>query len=242
MVKLYDELADWYHLFTHPDDYADEAACYRQAFLAHAATPPRTLLELGCGGGNNASYLKRDFTCTLSDLSPAMVRVSQGLNPECEHVVGDMRTLRLGREFDAVLVHDAISYMLSEGDLRAALATAFVHCRPGGVAVIAPDETRERFAPATCHGGHDGDGRALRYLEWSRDSDPGDTIVETDFIVALEERGKEMRLIHDRHLNGLFPLATWTGAITAAGFRLAAVLEPDAHDGLEVFVAVRPAA
>jgi SAM-dependent methyltransferase len=240
-MQLYDQLADWYHLFTHPDDYADEAAAYRQAFVAHASTPPRTLLELGCGGGNNASHLKPDFICTLTDLSPAMLRMSQRLNPECEHLPGDMRTLRLGREFDCVLVHDAISYLLTEADLGAAFATAFVPCKPGGVALFAPDETRERFAPSTSHGGHDGDGRALRYLEWSRDSDPSDTIVETDFIVALEERGKELRVIHDRHLNGLFPLATWTRGITDAGFRLAAVLTPAAHDGLEVFVAIRPA-
>ena len=100
-MKLYDEIADWYHLFTHPDEYADEAAAYRDAFVAHATTPPRTLLELGAGGGNNASYLKRDFACTLTDVAPAMLRVSARLNPECEHLPGDMRTLRLGREFDS---------------------------------------------------------------------------------------------------------------------------------------------
>jgi SAM-dependent methyltransferase len=241
-MQLYDELADWYHLFTHPDEYVDEAAAYREALLRHAAIPPRTLLELGCGGGCNASHLKRDFTCTLTDLSPAMLRVSARLNPDCEHLPGDMRTLRLGREFDCVLVHDAISYLLTEADLRAALATTFVHCKPGGVALFAPDETRERFEPSTSHGGHDGDdGRAVRYLEWSSDSDPSDTVVETDFIVALQERGKELRVVHERHLNGLFPLETWTRGITDAGFRLAEVLTPDAHDGLDVFVAIRPA-
>jgi SAM-dependent methyltransferase len=237
---LYGELADWYHLLTDPCDYADEAAVYRDAFFAHARTPPRTLLELGCGGGNNASHLKRDFACTLTDLAPEMLRVSERLNPECEHLPGDMRTLRLGREFDVVLVHDAIAYLLSEAELRDAFATAFAHCKPGGVTIFAPDETRERFAPSTSHGGHDGDGRALRYLEWCRDSDPSDTIIEVDYVVALSERGKDLRLIHDRHLNGLFPLATWTDGVVAAGFQLAAVLTPDAHDELEVFVAVRP--
>jgi SAM-dependent methyltransferase len=241
VVKLYDELADWFHLLTHPDDYAEEAATYRDAIRAHSATPPRTLLELGAGGGNNAAHLKRDFACTLTDLSPAMLRVSQRLNPECEHLPGDMRTLRLGRQFDAVLVHDAVSYLLREAELRAAFATAFAHCKPGGVALFAPDHTRERFGPSTSHGGHDGDGRALRYLEWCRDSDPADSIIEIDFIVALEERGRELRVVHDRHLNGLFPLATWQDGLTATGFDLAAVLVPEAHDGIEVFVAMRPA-
>ena len=52
-MKIYNELADWFHLLTHPSDYADEAADYVR--LIHGALPgARTLLELGAGGGNNA--------------------------------------------------------------------------------------------------------------------------------------------------------------------------------------------
>jgi uncharacterized membrane protein len=72
-----------------------------------------------------------------------------------------MRSVRLGRLFDAVFIHDAISYMRTETDLRAAIQTAFVHCRPGGVALFAPDHLRESFRPSTDHGGHDC-GRRLR--------------------------------------------------------------------------------
>ena len=69
---------------------------------------PGTLLELGSGGGNNASHLKARFNCTLTDISPDMLALSRTLNPECEHLEGDMRTLRLGRTFDVVFIHDAI--------------------------------------------------------------------------------------------------------------------------------------
>ena len=74
-----------------------------------------TLLELGSGGGNNASHLKHRFECTLTDLSPEMLALSRTLNPECEHIEGDMRTLRLERTFDAVFVHDAIAYITTRG-------------------------------------------------------------------------------------------------------------------------------
>ena len=90
----------------------------------------RTLLELGSGGGNNASHLKTRFDCTLTDISPEMLALSRSLNPECEHLEGDMRTLRLGREFDVVFIHDAISYLTTEDgspcgdrDCRGACAT-----------------------------------------------------------------------------------------------------------------------
>ena len=108
-----------------------------------------------------------------------------------------MRTLRLGRTFDAVLVHDAVMYMTTEADLRQAIETAYVHVRPGGVAVFAPDFVKETFKPSTDHGGHDGDGRALRYLEWSFDPDPDDTTVHRRLHVRLP-RGRRPALVLSR--------------------------------------------
>ena len=89
-----------------------------------------TLLELGSGSGNNASFLKARFEMVLVEPSSGMLAVSQALNPEVPHVIGDMRSVRLGRVFDGVFVHDAVTYMLTEFDLRRAIDTAYVHCRP----------------------------------------------------------------------------------------------------------------
>ncbi len=155
--------------------------CTRRRSSTRPSTRRETMLELGSGGGNNASHLKARFKMTLVDLSPGMLEVSRALNPECEHVQGDMRTVRLGREFDAVFVHDAVTYMTSEADVRQAIATAFVHCRPDGVVLFAPDHVRENFRPGTDHGGHDGADRAMRYLEWTWDPDPADTTCIVDY-------------------------------------------------------------
>ena len=107
--------------------------------LIEGACPgARTLLELGAGGGNNAFHMKRRFSCTLTDLSPRMLEVSRSINPECEHLAGDMRELRLGRQFDAVFVHDAVEYMTTPDDLARAVSTAYIHTRPGGVALFVP--------------------------------------------------------------------------------------------------------
>jgi SAM-dependent methyltransferase len=75
--------------------------------------PLETLLELGSGGGNTASHLGSNLRLTLTDLAPAMLDLSRTLNPGAEHLVGDMRTLRLGRTFDAVLIHDAIMCLVT---------------------------------------------------------------------------------------------------------------------------------
>jgi SAM-dependent methyltransferase len=217
--RLYGDLASWFHLLTSPEEYAEEAEIYRQLLVGAADEPIRTVLELGSGGGNNASHLKRHFDMTLTDLSAEMLELSRTLNPECDHAEGDMRTMRLGREFDAVFVHDAIDYMTTTDDLRAAMETAFVHCRPGGVALFVPDFVRERFEPRTSHGGNDGPTRALRYLEWDWDPDPEDDTYVVDFAVLLREEDGTVRVEHDRHECGVFARETWLGLLREVGFR-----------------------
>ena len=122
---IYTDYADWYHLFTAPEEYDEEEAIYSGAIIAASSTPPRTLLDLGCGGGNLAWHYKHRFQATLTDISAEILEQSKSINPECEHLIGDMRTLRLGRTFDAVLVHDAVMYMTTEQDLRQAMETTF---------------------------------------------------------------------------------------------------------------------
>jgi len=222
---MYGRLAPWFHLLTAPADYADEAA-YVLRLLRERVDPLETLLELGSGGGNTASHLRAELRLTLSDRSPEMLELSRTINPGVEHVLGDMRDLRLGRRFDAVLVHDAIVYMASEPDLRATMATVAAHLRPGGAAVLMPDFVRETFAPSTDHGGHDGPDRSLRYLEWSWDPDPNDTTYITDFAFLLREPDGTVRIERDRHVEGLFPKRTWLALLEAAGLQAEALVDP----------------
>jgi SAM-dependent methyltransferase len=230
-MKLYQELAEWWPLFSPPgDDYAEEAAFVRRLFDEAGGGRVRTLLELGSGGGNNASHLKAHYALMLVDLSPDMLRVSRALNPECEHAAGDMRSVRLGRLFDGVFVHDAVGYLTSEAELGAAVETAAAHCRPGGVAIFAPDYVRETFRPGTESGGADGDGRAVRYLEWVHDPDPSDCTYVADYVLALRDAAGETRVVHDRHVEGLFPRATWLRLFDGAGFETRVVPDPWGRD------------
>ncbi len=216
---LYGELSEWWPLVSAPEDYAEEAGIFADILREHCCGPARTLLELGSGGGNNASHMKRDFEqVTLVDLSPGMLDVSRTLNPECEHRLGDMRSVRLDRLVDCVFVHDAICYATTTGQLRQVAATAMAHLRPGGAALFVPDYVRESFTPSTRHGGHDGNGRSLRYLEWTWDPDPTDETYLTDFAFLLRGPDGRVRVRHDRHEEGLFPTAAWLEALAETGF------------------------
>jgi aminoglycoside phosphotransferase (APT) family kinase protein len=241
-LSLYTHLADWWHLLSPIEDYDEEAAEFTQLLLGacveSGVSPPRTLLELGSGGGNNASFLKQHFTLTLVDVSEGMLAASRRINPGCEHLQGDMRTVRLERQFDAVFIHDAIDYMTSEADLLSAMRTAYLHLRPGGAALFVPDHVRETFAPTTDSGGSDGaDGRGVRYVEWTYDPDPTDSTYLIDIAYLLRQADGSARVEDDRHICGLFSRAAWLRLLHEAGFQPRTVKD---GVGREIFLCIRP--
>jgi len=243
LPKLYRELADWWPVLSAPEDYAEEAAFYEQALRAACSFEPHTLLELGSGGGNNASHLKKHFQMTLVDLAPGMLEVSRSLNPECEHILGDMRTIRLNREFDAVFIHDAVMYMVTEDDLRQAMKTAYLHCKPGGAALFAPDHTRENFKPSTDHGGHDLGDRSLRYLEWAMEPGAEDASYWFAMVYLLREGTGNVECIFDKHEFGLFSRDQWLHWLVETGFEAKSI--PFVHSEIppgdcEIFIGQKP--
>jgi SAM-dependent methyltransferase len=238
--RLYDDIAGWWPVISPPSEYAEEATLYVDMIRAPARRPVREILELGSGGGNNASHMKRAFDMTLVEPSERMREHSRKLNPECGHLPGDMRQVRLGRTFDAVFLHDAVMYMTTEEDLRAALETVAVHLAPDGVALVAPDATRETFSEATEHGGgEDEKGRQARYLEWTLPAESGGTTYTVHYAFMLRDVDGTVRVVHDVHREGLFPRTTWLRLFEEVG--LAAELAVRTIEGREYdsFVAVR---
>ena len=135
-LRLYDDLAWLWPIWGSAEEYADYCIHVDRLIRGHARIPVRSLLNVGCGGGKNVFNLKRRYDVTGLDLSQRMLELARDLNPQCEFVQGDMRTFSLQRRFDAILVDDAVAYMVSRADLRAVFETAWRHLRPGGVMVV----------------------------------------------------------------------------------------------------------
>lgn len=238
-MKLYRELAKWWQLFSPVKEYADEAASFIRILQENSRSPCRTVLELGSGAGSNAFYLKKEFLMTLVDLTPEMLAESRKINHECEHLLGDMRDVRLDRHFDAVFIHDAICYMRGEDDLRRAIETAFVHCKPGGATVIAPDYVRETFKPSTEHGGTQNERLAMRWLMRTFDPDAEEATYAVHFSFLFKENDV-VNIEHDYLIEGLFARADWLRLFERAGFEQPKVII-DLYDR-EVFIAQKPKA
>ena len=217
-IRLYNELAYLWPVISPPEDYAVEALYWVRAIRAKLGPGRHSLLELGVGGGHLLSHLTLHHHAAAVDVSPRMLELSRRRNPKVDHHLGDMRTVRLGRLFDAVLIHDAVGYMLTENDLRAAFETARAHLRPGGLLLVAPDIVAESFY----------EGKVIRWTtsagdvtitteETLHDQDPSDTQVESLFTYDITENGVH-RVVKDLHVTGLFSIATWTSLLQQAGF------------------------
>jgi SAM-dependent methyltransferase len=221
--RFYDDLAWLWPLVSPAEDYAEEAATFRARFARHGVVDGGNILHLGCGGGSLDFQLKQHYRVTGIDLSEAMLAQARRINPDVAYHVGDMRTARLGRMFDAVLVHDAIAYMTSRAELDSVYATAAAHLRPGGVLIALPEEIRERAAPPPAIDRYADGERAVWMAEISHDTDPADNVCEQIYVFVIRD-ADGVRAEVDRHVTGVFELQDFVDAIEAAGF--AAVVEP----------------
>ena len=218
--RMYDEFAHLWPLLSAPEDYADEARYWREALRENLGPGRHHVLELGVGGGNNLSHLTGEFDATAVDISQQMLANSRRLNPSVEHLLGDMRSVRLDRKFSGVLIHDAIAYMTTEADLRAVFLTAREHLNPGGVIVTAPDFYSETFrGPYVFHKTAKDKEVELTYVEYAYDPDPSDTTIESIFVYFINEGG-EFKVELDRHVTGLFPMDTWERLLREVGFNV----------------------
>ncbi len=205
----------------------------------YAKRPASTLLDIGCGGGKNVLNLKREFNVTGLDLSSIMLDQAKGLNPDCTFIHGDMRTFRLGRTFDVVLMDDAISHMNCRADLVAAFNTAHVHLNTGGVLIATPDVTVETFrqnktttTPATR------DGLDVVFIENVYDPDPTDEQYETTILYLIRDHGS-LRIETEYWTMGIFSLNTWRQVLHETGFEVHEGRYKTGEDEYMVFTCVK---
>lgn len=234
-MRLYHDLAYLWPIVSPPEDYAEEATYWRRAIRTRLGSGRWRILELGSGGGHLLSHLTAGYEATAVDLSPHMIEHSRRLNPYVEHHAGDMRTVRLNALFDAVLIHDAVSYMLTEDDLRAAVATARRHLRAGGLLLMAPDLVAENFEDGkilhwTVRPPTGPDDPTVSVEEHLIDPDPADTLIESRITYRIVEHGTT-RIEKDLHVCGLFPADTWIDLMEEAGFETEVLPLPGDGDG-----------
>lgn len=138
--------ADQYDMLYGDKDYETECDMLEEVFRRYAQGPVHTILDLGCGTGNHAIPLaRRGYHITGIDRSVEMLnhaqqKVEANLKSGPFHlpnfVQGDVRSVDLGQQFDAVLMMFAVlGYQLTNEDVLAALRTIHRHLKPDGLFV-----------------------------------------------------------------------------------------------------------
>ena len=243
--RMYGELSWAWPIICPPDDYVKETEEYIRLVRKYARIPVSAVANFGCGGGHNDFTLKKTFEVTGVDISDQMLTLARELNPEITYVCGDMRSVRLGRHFDAVTVFDAINYMRTPEGLKAAIRTAFSHLRPGGVFVTQVQDAKETFRQCkTRCSTHCHSDTEITLMENYYDPDPSDTWYEALYIYLIRRSG-ELIMETDIHHRGLFPMDVWREFMKEAGFELHddQILLSEADGGtIPALVGVKPIA
>jgi SAM-dependent methyltransferase len=141
-VTVFAAYAKYYDLLYRDKDYSAEAQ-YVVSKLRSSGSDVESILELGCGTGAHACLIaEQGFSVHGVDMSQEMLNAAEDRRGQLPAraasamsvSLGDVRTVRLGRTFDAVIsLFHVFSYQTSNEDLRAAFETARVHLKPGGV-------------------------------------------------------------------------------------------------------------
>jgi SAM-dependent methyltransferase len=141
-APLFQKYAAVYDLLYHDKDYGAEAA-YVAKIIRDGSPRASTILELGSGTGRHGRILASlGFDVLGIDRSEAMVACASPVGHSesggtFRSQVGDIRALRLGREFDAVIaLFHVVSYQTSDQDLKQLFSTAAMHLASGGIFVF----------------------------------------------------------------------------------------------------------
>ena len=126
-----------------------------------------------------------------------------------------MRTLRLGIEFDAVVIPDSIDYMVSLPELRMAIETAVAHLKPGGILLVV-GKTQEIFQNNNFAYIGEREGLHVTLLENNYINPYHSDTYEATLVYLIRERG-ELTIHTECHKLGLFSQATWEKVFAEAG-------------------------
>ena len=214
----YNDLAWTEEWLANPVDYEEEVLAYVDLIKRKATEPLRTLLHLGSGAGGHDWIFKRYFTVTGVDISLGMLSKARITHPDIEYLEGDMRTLRLNRQFDVVAIPDSIDYMASWDDLQQAIQTAVKHLKTGGVLLLVA-KTRESFQNNNFAYTGEKDGIHVTLLENNYINPFRPNTYEATFMYLIRQKG-ELIIHTEQQVLGLFSQAIWEEAFMNAGITM----------------------
>src|SRR6202158_5268604 len=137
-----------YDAIYHFKNYARE--CDRLRSLINEVVPgARTILDVACGTGAHAKFLKHHYAFDGIDINESYLRAARLKNPSGNYPRADMTDFDLGGLYDVVpCLFSAIGIVRTFERLGRAIACMVRHVRAGGVLIIEPGSPPEQWRPA----------------------------------------------------------------------------------------------
>lgn len=209
-AAIYDAVYSW-------KDYEGESSRLLEIIRERVADA-RTLLDVACGTGAHLRYVSNEMQCVGVDLDGELLKVARQRNPDVEFEQGDMTCFDLGRQFDVLTcLFSSIGYVETLDGLAQAAHTFFRHVKPGGLALIEPWFTPDKFED-----GHLGmttvnepDLKVARMNTSRRDGIL--SVLHFEYLIATREGFERYA---EEHSLGMFTEAEHFSAFEQAGFRV----------------------
>ena len=137
-MPQFEAYSRYYDLLYSEKDYLAEVQ-YVAYMIKENTSNAKTLLDLGCGTGRHDQYFaKLGFAIHGVDLSGEMLKQASArkLN-NAEFSEGDVRTVRLNKQFDAIIsLFHVLSYQTTNHDIQQMFSTIKAHLNPNGIFVV----------------------------------------------------------------------------------------------------------
>jgi SAM-dependent methyltransferase len=142
---MFRETAEYYDLIYSFKDYAAKAR--RIAGVLRSEHPrASTILDVACGTAEHGRHLTASYRVDGIDLEPRFVEIARAKVPSGRFDVADMTDFDLGRTYDVVqCLFSSIGYLRTTTAVEAALRCFRAHLAPGGIVLVEPWITPERF-------------------------------------------------------------------------------------------------
>ena len=152
MEHVFSESAQYYDVIYSFKDYQAEIQQLVAVITGHHLAKVKSLLDVACGTGKHIQYLKDHYEVEGLDLSQELLDFARQRNPGISLHHADMVKFDLGRGFDVVTcLFSSIGYVKTHDNLSRALACMTRHILPGGLLIIEPWFTPDKWNPGTVH-------------------------------------------------------------------------------------------
>ncbi len=217
-------------------DYEAEAT-FIHALIQKWRPGATTILDVGCGTGEHAVRLSRDYGYQIAgiDLEPAFIEIARQKLPSVDFIVADMTDFDLGKRFDVALcLFSAIGYAETMPKLKAALTCFYSHLMPAGVVIVEPWLEPQNFTAGMVHM-NTAENEDLKVCRMSRTEVAGN-ISWIYFEYLVGERDDFTRF-SETHQLGLFSEEEMRQAFASASFEVS--YQPEGLTGRGIYIGVK---